>query len=64
MLATVAQLGVPLTDEVTTLVIRSPAAAIEQALAWIDAHGGAVAYLRSAGLTDAELAALRDRLTA
>jgi protein-tyrosine phosphatase len=64
MLATVAQLGVPLTEEITTIVTRSPRVAIEQALAWLDAQGGAAAYLSRAGVTDAELDALRSRLRA
>ncbi len=63
MLATVSQLGVPHTDEVTTLVTRSPRAAIEQALAVPRRRGGSAAYLRAAGVTDAELGALRARLT-
>jgi protein-tyrosine phosphatase len=64
MLATVSQLGVPLTDAITTIVTRSPREAITQALEWLDAQGGAAAYLTRAGVTDAELAALRTRLTA
>jgi len=64
MLSTVSQLGVPLTEEVTTIVTRTPREAIEQALDHLDSVGGSAAYLRSAGLTDAELEALRSRLTA
>lgn len=64
MLATVAQLGVPLTDEVTTIVTRAPQQAIERALEHVDAAGGAAAYLRAAGLSDAELEALSTRLSA
>lgn len=64
MLGMVAQLGAPLTPQLTTLIAGSPASAIEEALAWVDDHGGSAAYLRSGGLTAAELAALRTRLTA
>jgi len=56
-------MGLPLTPELDTLVTATPAAAIEQALAWVDAQGGSAAYLRSGGLTEAELDALRARLT-
>ncbi|WP_243074214.1 tyrosine-protein phosphatase [Microbacterium sp. SS28] len=63
MLAMLAQFGIPLTPPLETLVTGSPAEAIEQALDWIAAeHGDAAAYLRSGGLTEAELAALRERL--
>lgn len=65
MLATVSSMGVTVTDDLRTLVTKTPPAAIERALAWVDAeHGSSAAYLRSGGLTDAELAALRERLTA
>ncbi|MCR2783708.1 MULTISPECIES: tyrosine-protein phosphatase [unclassified Microbacterium] len=64
MLGTVAAMGVPLTPALTTLVAGSPASAIEEALAWVHAQGGAAAYLGTGGLTDDELTALRARLTA
>ncbi|WP_460772648.1 tyrosine-protein phosphatase [Microbacterium sp. GXF7504] len=64
MLGMVTQMGVPLDDEIRDLVAGTPASAIEQAFAWIDAQGGSAAYLRSGGLTDAELDALRARLAA
>ncbi|MGN6220493.1 MAG: tyrosine-protein phosphatase [Microbacterium sp.] len=57
-------MGLPLTPELDALVTATPPAAIEQALAWVDAQGGSAAYLRSGGLTAAELDALRARLTA
>jgi len=57
-------MGLPLTPELDALVTATPAAAIEQALAWVDAQGGSAAYLRSGGLTEDELDALRARLTA
>lgn len=63
MLAVISGIGAPLTPSLTELVTGTPAAAIEDALAWADAeHGGAAAYLQSGGLTDDELAALRARL--
>jgi len=62
MLAGIEQMGAPLTPELRELVTGTPPAAIERALAWLDEHGGAAAYLRSGGLTDAELGALRTRL--
>ncbi len=56
--------GVAITPALAELIGGSPPAAIEAALAWVDAtHGDSAAYLRSGGLTDAELAALRARLT-
>ncbi|MDL5351492.1 tyrosine-protein phosphatase [Microbacterium sp. zg-YB36] len=63
MLGTVAAMGVSLTPALTTLIAGSPASAIEEALAWVDDQGGAAAYLGTGGLTDAEIAALRTRLT-
>ena len=42
----------------------TPPEAIEHALAWIDGRGGSAEYLRSGGLTEFELTALRERLTA
>ena len=62
MLATVSALGVPLTRELREIVTGTPPAAMEDALAWVDDHGGSAAYLRSGGLDDAELQALRTRL--
>jgi protein-tyrosine phosphatase len=63
MLGAIAAFGLPLTPKLETLVTGTPPAAIEQAFAWIDAeHGGASAYLRTGGATDAELRALRARL--
>jgi protein-tyrosine phosphatase len=65
MYAQVERSGVPLTPAVKDIVAKTPAAAIEQALAWIDEHWGSSAdYLRSGGLTADELVALRTRLTA
>lgn len=64
MLHMVASFGLPLTPELRTFVTGTPPEAIEQALAWTDGeHGGAEDYLRSGGLSEAELAALRARLT-
>lgn len=64
MRAMITGMGVPLTPAIDELVTGTPAAAIAQALAWVDAQGGSAAYLRSGGLTEDELAALRGRLTA
>jgi protein-tyrosine phosphatase len=64
MLHMVASFGLLLTPELRTFVTGTPPEAIEQALAWTDGeHGGAAGYLRSGGLSEAELAALRARLT-
>lgn len=63
MVQTIASFGLPLTPELVTLVTGTPPEAIEKALAWVDAtHGGAAQYLRSGGLSEDELAALRARL--
>lgn len=63
MLQMVAALGIPVTPEIQTLMVKTPPEAIRTALEWVDAtHGSATDYLRSGGLTDAELAALRRRL--
>lgn len=63
MLAAIQSTGTPLTPRLRELVTATPAAAIERALAWVeDRHGSSSDYLRSGGLTDAELGALRARL--
>jgi len=63
MLGMVAGMGVPLTEQIVTLVTRAPAEAVLAALDWVeDNHGSAAGYLRSGGLTDAELVLLRARL--
>ncbi len=63
MLRPIERFGVPITPALAELIGGSPPAAIEAALDWVDAtHGGSAAYLRSGGLTDAELASLRARL--
>ena len=64
MFAMIDAMGVPRTPTLDELIAATPPAAIEEALAWLDReHGGSAAYLRSGGLTEAELAALRRRLT-
>ncbi|NYF11943.1 protein-tyrosine phosphatase [Pseudoclavibacter sp. JAI123] len=63
MYGMVAQYGLPLTDQIKDLVAATPPSAIEHALEWVDAQGGSAAYLQSGGLTGAELAALKGRLT-
>ncbi len=65
MIAMLTSMGIAVTDPLRTLVTETPPAAIEQALAWIDAeHGGSAGYLAAGGLTDAELDDLRARLRA
>lgn len=64
MLGMIQKMGAPLTPALTSLVVGSPASAIEEALGWLDERGGSAAYLRSGGLTDAEFAALAARLRA
>lgn len=62
MMDSLARMGVPRTPEVARLVIGTPHEAIERALAWVEAQGGTATYLRSGGLTDAEMDALGARL--
>jgi len=63
MLRMVASFGIPVTPELEAIVTGTPPEAIEEALDWVDReHGGAAGYLTAAGLTDAELDALRARL--
>jgi protein-tyrosine phosphatase len=63
MFTMITAMGVPRTAELDALVAATPAAAITRALDWVDGeHGGSAAYLRTGGLTEAELAALRARL--
>lgn len=62
MRAMVTGMGVPLTPAIDTLLTGTPPEAIEQAFAWIDDNGGAAHYLRSGGLTGAELDAFHGRL--
>lgn len=65
VLAMLASLGVTITEPLDTLITKTPPAAIEQALDWVDAeHGGSAGYLHSGGLTGDEVDALRARLTA
>jgi len=65
MITMLTSLGITVTDALRTLVTQTPPAAIEQALSWLDSeHGGSAGYLASGGLTDAELDALRGRLSA
>jgi protein-tyrosine phosphatase len=53
----------PITPALAELIGGSPPAAIESALSWVDStHGGSAGYLRSGGLTNAELTALQARL--
>ncbi len=62
MLAGLAHTGIPATPEIITLAASSPPEAIATVLDQLDAEGGASAYLRRHGLTDADLGVLRERL--
>lgn len=65
MFAMIGAMGVPRTAALDALIASTPPAAIAQALAWVaHEHGGSAAYLRSGGLAESELTALRRRLTA
>lgn len=65
MFAMITAMGVPRTAELDALVAATPAAAITRALDWMQReHGGSAAYLRTGGLSEPELVALRTRLTA
>ncbi|MCB0910696.1 MAG: hypothetical protein KDB60_03665, partial [Propionibacteriaceae bacterium] len=54
--------GIPATPEILALAARSPAEAIATVLDRLDADGGASAYLRRHGVTDADLDLLRGKL--
>lgn len=62
MLEGVRRAGIPPLPEIEQLAVSTPASAIEAALAEVDARGGAEEYLRSGGLSEAELTLLRARL--
>lgn len=62
MLEGVRRAGIPPLPEIEQLAVSTPAAAIEAALAEVDARGGAADYLRAGGLCEEELALLRSRL--
>nr|WP_277816234.1 tyrosine-protein phosphatase [Microbacterium ginsengiterrae] len=62
MIHMIESFGVPVTPKLRTLATGTPPAAIEQALSWTDAAGGAGAYLLSGGLTSAELDRLGERI--
>lgn len=63
MLQMATSFGLPLTPELRELITRTPPQAITSALEWTDTHfGGSLGYLQSGGLTEGEVAALRDRL--
>jgi protein-tyrosine phosphatase len=65
MFALLEMMGAPRTPQLDALIAATPSEAITEALDWVDReHGGSAAYLRSGGLTDRELAALRARLGA
>ena len=63
MLQMISSFGVPITPELQTVVAGSPADAMEKTLGRLDdTYGGSAEYLRRAGLSDDELAALQARL--
>lgn len=62
MLGMIKSMGVEPTPGLVEMATGTPPEAIEAALAWVDQHGGAEAYLKGGGLTDDELAALKARL--
>ncbi|MAP63821.1 MAG: hypothetical protein CMH34_08785 [Microbacterium sp.] len=64
MIREVEAFGIPITPSLRTMLCGTPPAAIEQAMDWVDEHGGATAYLMSGGLTEPEVEALRARLVA
>lgn len=65
MFALLEMMGAPRTPQLDALIAATPSSAITEALDWVDReHGGSAAYLRSGGLTDRELGALRSRLGA
>lgn len=63
MAGMVTSMGIEMSPELAELIGGSPETAIESALDRLDAQGGARSYLRSGGLTDAELASLDARLS-
>ena len=63
MTGMIRKMGVTVTPGLAEIVGGTPPAAIERALAWVDARGGSAAYLADGGLTEAELAGLRARLS-
>ena len=62
MLAGLAHTGIPATPEILALAASSPTEAIAAVLDHLDADGGASAYLRRHGVTDADLDLLREKL--
>jgi len=63
LLGMIEGMGVPVTPALRVLATESPASAIESALDWVaEQHGDAAAYLRSGGMTDDEVTALRRTL--
>lgn len=59
----ITSMGIPLVPRLETLATKSPASAITAALEWVEAnHGDAAGYLRSGGLSEAELEGVRAAL--
>ncbi|ALJ21492.1 tyrosine-protein phosphatase [Microbacterium sp. No. 7] len=63
VLASIERHNMPVTPRLRELATETPAEAIEHALAWVESqHDSVAGYLRSGGLSDAELTTLRSRL--
>lgn len=63
MLRKARRFRVRLTDDLTAILVSSPAQVLDETLDWIDAeYGGVIAYLADAGVDGAVLADLRRRL--
>jgi protein-tyrosine phosphatase len=63
MLRKMRRFRVPMTDNLLEVLSGSPVAALSGAFEWLDReHGGALAYLREAGVDDAVREQLRDVL--
>ncbi|KAA9105856.1 tyrosine-protein phosphatase [Microbacterium rhizomatis] len=65
LISLITTLGVPLTPRLRALATESPASAIEAAMDWITSeHGDAAGYLRTGGMTTAEIKKLTQTLRA
>lgn len=65
MIGNLTAMGIPITDQLVTLLTKTPPEAIVKALAWVrTTYGSSSGYLLSGGLSEDELTALNDRLRA
>ncbi len=62
MLGRLDALGIPRTPAVVAMSVTAPEEAITEALAWVDARGGSVAYLLAGGLTATDIEQITERL--